>query len=37
MKRSQVDEAVVWQLMRFTNEAEMRRGESERLVPRMVL
>jgi integrase len=27
MKRSQVDEAVVWQLMRFANEAEMRRGE----------
>ena len=24
MKRSQVDEAVVWQLMRFANEAEMR-------------
>jgi integrase len=27
MKRSQVDEAVVWQLMHFANEAEMRRGE----------
>ena len=36
MQRSQVDEAVVWQLMRFPDEAE-KRGRSRHLVPRTVL
>jgi hypothetical protein len=28
LKRSQIDEAVIWQLMRFPNEAEKRGRES---------
>ncbi|MDX6676968.1 MAG: hypothetical protein QOE31_1020 [Solirubrobacteraceae bacterium] len=36
MKRSQIDEAVVWQLMRFRDEAE-KQGREPTLVPRMVL